>query len=77
MSDFKLELTESELKIMLEALSEMEQRMAHICATSDDEDEISDVGNDLIEVRLLLNPLKEEAIEKYGENITNFSRELL
>ena len=77
MSNFKLELAESELKIMLEALSEMEQKMAHICATSDDEDEISDVGNDLIEVRLLLNPLKEKAIEKYGENIANFSRELL
>ena len=75
MNSFRLELVESELKIVLEALSEMEQRMAHICATSEDEDEISDIGNDLIELRLFLKPLKEKAIKQYGKNITNFSRE--
>ena len=75
MSITKLELVESELKIVLEALIQMEQSMATTCETSKDEDEIADIGNDLIEVRLLLNPLKEKAVKKYGENILNFSRE--
>lgn len=75
MNSFSLELVESELKIVLEALSEMEQRMAHICATSQNENEISDIGNDLIELRLFLKPLKERAIKQYGQNVTNFSRE--
>lgn len=77
MSQFKLELVESELKIVLEALMEMETRMSKVCDSSDDEDEVADIGNDLIEVRLLLNPLKEKAVEKFGEGILNFSREPL
>lgn len=77
MSRFTLELAESELKIILEGLVELEQRMAKICETSEDEDEIADYGNDLIEVRLLLKPLKEKAVAKYGEQILNFSRDSL
>ena len=77
MSSFELNLAESELKIVLEALTELEMKMATICDTSTDEDEIADIGNELIEVRLLLKPLKEKAIAQYGENIINFSRELL
>jgi hypothetical protein len=53
------------------------KKMPNICDTSTDDDEISDIGNDLIEVRLLLKPLKEKAINQYGENIINFSRESL
>ena len=59
MSEFYMQIAESELKIILEALIEREGRMAKICDTSDDEDEIAEVGNDLISVRLLLNTLKE------------------
>lgn len=77
MSQFKLELVESELKIVLEALTEMGTRMSKVLNTSDDEDEVADIGNDLIQVRLLLNPLKEKAVEKFGESILNFSRESL
>ncbi|WP_394205248.1 hypothetical protein [Shewanella waksmanii] len=77
MSSIQLNLAESELKIVLEALIELESKMATICDTSTDEDEVSDVGNDLIEVRLLLTPLKEKAIAQFGQNIVNFSRELL
>jgi hypothetical protein len=77
MSEFTLNLAESELKIILEGLIELEQRMARICETSDDEDEIADYGNDLIEVRLLLKPLKEKAVAKYGNQILNFSRKSL
>ncbi|WP_043321022.1 hypothetical protein [Microbulbifer sp. HZ11] len=77
MKKFELSLVESEVKIVLEALCELESKMSKICETSHNEDEIADVGNDLIEVRLLLDPLREKAIEKYGENIVNFSREAL
>jgi len=77
MSNFQLNLEESEVKILLESLIEKEQHMAKVCDTSDNEDEIADVGNDLIELRLLLKSLKEKALEKYGEGILNFSTELL
>ena len=77
MSNFQIELVESELKIVLEALVEMESRKNSICEASNDDDEIADVGNELIELRLLLKPLREKAIEKYGNSIVNFSRELL
>jgi hypothetical protein len=77
MSDFSLNLAQSELKIILEALIEKESRMSAVCENSDDEDEISDVGNDLIELRLLLKPLREKAIKTYGNNIVNFSHKPL
>ena len=62
---------------MLEGLIALEQEMAKICETSDDSDEVADVGNDLIELRLLLNPLKERAISQFGDSITDFSRDEL
>ena len=49
--------------------------MSKICDTSNDEDEVADIGNDLIELRLLLKPLREKAISQYGKNIANFSRD--
>ena len=75
MSTFSLELVESELKIVLEALCEREKRMAEICESPQDEDEVADIGNDLIKVRLLLKQLKERAVKQYGVDILNFSRE--
>ena len=77
MNTFHLDLVSSELKIILEALTEMESRMNNLCEISSDEDEISEIGNDLVELRLLLKPLKEKAINQFGSNIVNFSRELL
>ncbi len=77
MSDFQVNLVESELKIILEALAEVEKRMSEICETSSDEDEVAEIGNDLIALRLLLNPLKKRAIDEYGENVVDFSRDLL
>lgn len=77
MSNFYLDLSQSELKIVLDALIEKEGRMSTICERSSDEDEIADVGNDLIELRLLLNPLKVRAVSAYGSGILNFSNEPL
>ena len=77
MNTFHLDLVSSELKIILEALTEMENRMSNLCENSSDEDEVAEVGNELIELRLLLKPLKEKAITQFGSSIVNFSRELL
>ncbi|SBS27355.1 hypothetical protein MSP8887_00621 [Marinomonas spartinae] len=77
MTNFTIELAESELKLVLESLIEMESKMANICDTSDDEDEIADIGNELIELRLFLKPLIERSVKEYGKGILNFSRELL
>lgn len=77
MSSLTLKLVESEAKIFIEALIEKEQAMAEICETSTDEDLIADIGNDLIEVRLLLKSVKEKAIAEFGESILEFSSELL
>jgi hypothetical protein len=77
MKKLELSLVESEVKILLEALLEKESRMAHLCETSNDEDEIAEIGNDLTELRLLLKPLREKSVQQYGESILKFSRELL
>lgn len=77
MKTLELKLVESEVKILLEALIEQEKRYMQICDSSDDEDEIADIGNDLIELRLLLNPLRDDALKEFGDQVLNFSRELL
>lgn len=69
MSSFHLEIVESELKIVLEALIDMENRKLYICETSDDNDEIAGIGNELAELRLFLKPLVEKSVEKYGTGI--------
>ncbi len=77
MSTLELNLTESETKIILEALIEKDTLMDSICSTSDDEDLKVDVGNDLIELRLLLKELKYKAISSFGESVLEFSNEPL
>ena len=77
MMQFNFNLAESELKIILKALIKRKSRMLEICDTSGDEDEIAEEANDLVELRLLLKPLKDEDIKKYSKGIINFSRETL
>ncbi|MGI9283649.1 MAG: hypothetical protein ACR2PX_29085 [Endozoicomonas sp.] len=74
---FSLDLNESELKIIIEALSEKERDLAELCSHDLDEDAVAEAGNDLIELRLLLGFLKDNAVEVYGQNILNFSRSTL
>lgn len=75
MKKLDLTLVESEVKILLESLIERESKMATICDTSDDEDEIADIGNDLIELRLLLKEIKEKAVSLFGSSVLEFGRE--
>ena len=77
MSKMNIELEQSETKILLEALVALEKKYVEICNSSEDEDEVADFGNDLIELRLLLNPLKEKAVKIFGKDVLNFSREPL
>jgi hypothetical protein len=77
MKKLEMNLSESETKIVLEALLKREEEMAEICRSSDDEDVVADTGNELIELRLLLKPLRERAVATFGSNVTNFSREEL
>lgn len=77
MSCLNLSLASSEVKILLEALIEQEKLMALACDSSEDEDEVADMGNDLIEVRLVRNKIKKYAIERYGESILNFYKSSL
>ena len=77
MSNLSLSLVESEAKILLESLIEKEQAMSKLCETSSDEDLIAETGNDLIELRLLLNSIKERAVTEFGESILEFGSGLL
>jgi transcription initiation factor IIE alpha subunit len=77
MKQLELTLTESQAKIVLEALLKRESDMSELCRTSDDEDLVADTGNDLIELRLLLKPLRERALATFGPNVLNFSRDEL
>jgi hypothetical protein len=70
-------LSESEVKILLESLVARERQMAEICATSDDADVVAETGNDLIELRLLLKSVRDQAVRQFGERVLNFSREPL
>jgi hypothetical protein len=77
MKKLELSLIESEAKILLEALIEKETVMSEICETSDDEDLIADIGNDLIELRLLLKTVKEQAVSQFGPSVLEFGKEPL
>ncbi len=77
MSTLALNLTESEIKIILEALIEKDALMDSICSSSNDEDLKADMGNDLIELRILLKELKNKAISSFGESVLEFSNEPL
>jgi hypothetical protein len=70
-------LSDSEAKILLESLVARERQMAEICATSDDADVVAETGNDLIELRLFLRSVRDEAVRQFGERVLNFSREPL
>jgi hypothetical protein len=74
MSKLQLNLDQSETRLILEGLTELERKWLAICETSTDEDEVADYGNDLIELRLLLKSVRHSAIAEFGLGITNFDR---
>jgi|TARA_Y100000296_G_C5139004_1_gene239885 hypothetical protein len=64
-----------ETRYILESLSAEMNRLKTINATSEDEDEAADAGNDYIEISGLYERLSTEAVKVFGEQILNFSRE--
>jgi RPA family protein len=68
---------DSEARILLESLQHEMERLKVINATSEDEDEAIDAGNDYIEVSSLYEKIKKIAIPTFGAQITNFSNEYI
>jgi len=72
-----LQFAESEAKILLESLMVQERQLLQVCETSDDEDAVADAGNDLVELRLLLNRVRDAAVTQFGNRVLEFGREAL
>lgn len=72
-----LQFTESETKILLESLLAQERQLLHTCKASEDEDAIADAGNDLVDMRLLLNRVRDAAVAQFGQRVLELSRAAL
>jgi hypothetical protein len=74
MKTLHLDLTHWQAHRILEALTELDAKWAHICQTSKNEDEVADYGNDLIELRMTLDEVRTKALEVFGPGVINFDR---
>ena len=74
MDTIKLDLTASQVKIILEALAETDKHWTEICNTSDDEDIAADYGNDLVLLRIVRDEITPKAIAAFGSDIVDFDR---
>ncbi len=70
-----LRLVRSEMRTLLDSLRREETRLEALCATSQDDDEITDCVNDLAEVRFLLRRLSALAVEKFGPGVAQFEKD--
>jgi hypothetical protein len=76
MSDqLKLELDSYDTRFILEALKEMSDKWHHINQTTTDEDEQADYGNDVMFLDSRRERIERIAVEAFGPEIKNFSRE--
>jgi hypothetical protein len=62
---------------ILEALKALEEKWVAIVRATDDEDVHADYGNDLAQLQILQEGFARKAVEAFGPNVTNFSREPL
>jgi len=63
-----------EAKLLLESIAELEAKWTHINATSQDEDEVADLANDLVQLNIAKKHLTEAAVNAFGEWVVNFNR---
>ena len=78
MSDqLKLEVDSYDARFILEALKEMSDKWRHINRTTADEDEQADYGNDVMFLDSRRERIERLAVEAFGPQIKNFSREPL
>jgi hypothetical protein len=68
------EFTEWEARLILESLVHEEERYREAIAVSEDENEVADLDNDLIKLRLTLKRFKDQAVKLFGPGIMNFDR---
>lgn len=73
-NELSTRLLEWEARIVLEALIREEERLESAIAVSTDENEMADLGNDLLQLRLVLGRLKEEAVAQFGKGVLNFDK---
>jgi hypothetical protein len=62
----------TEIRTLLRSLVLEERRLEKITLASDDDDDVTDAVNDLAALRLLLNRLRNSAVEKYGRSVAEF-----
>jgi len=70
-----VQLNHHDARFILEALQMLEEKWLHINQTTTDEDEQAECGMDAIDVHALRESLQTQAIEAFGANVTNFSRQ--
>jgi hypothetical protein len=63
-----------EAKLLLESIAELEAKWTHINATSQDENEVADIANDLLQLNIAKRHLTEEAVKAFGDWVLNFDR---
>ena len=64
--------TFSEARSTLQALVDLEERMRTAISISSDDDEIADLSNDIISLRLLLKDFKESSLRVFGDSVLKF-----
>ena len=72
-----IRLTEWHARYILEALEELEAKWHCINKTAEDEDMQADYGNDLIELGMTKDHVREAAVKAFGPSVTTFDRSLV
>lgn len=73
-SELNVNLNDWETRYILESLSKEMAHLKAINASSEDEDEAADAGNDFIEVSGLYDQMSSNAVEVFEQQILDFSR---
>jgi hypothetical protein len=73
--ELSVNLNDWETRYILESLSKEMAHLKTINASSQDEDEAADAGNDFIEVSGLYDQMSSNAVEVFGQQILDFSKD--
>ena len=72
-----IELTEWQARHILEGLQELEAKWHCINQTADDEDVQAEYGNDVIELGMTKDHVREAALKAFGPSVILFDRSLV
>jgi hypothetical protein len=75
--ELNVNINDWETRYILESLATEMKRLKTINATSEDEDEAADAGNDFMEISGLFERISGNAVKKFGDQILDFSSEAL